>query len=392
MTTTTITTILSPTKLRELVSKLNWPTPMVPEAKQVQSSNTETVNTILEMCTLTDAHYLFAVCKKKKKKKNHTRTSRSLSKLSIIVFFFFFFFFFFYLLKSVQSTSDHNCSSRRKTSWTLWEFSPVTFTSYYYTHNKMSCSKEWWDCEQLVVTSLDRVWTYTHACTYTRARTLPPSLSLSLSLTHIHTHTLAHARAHTHTHTQGEKRTLILQRTICLQEKREQEERVEERCMKEECKKSKVQTFHIHHASELSLHIYSNPVPKRVLDSCVHQRLCWECSSEMEGQESTSSNQEAEKPIFHKLQYWSRSPENSSAPHQSQHSCVSVCCPYRCLVNPAGSSVKYGHWPQWPICCSCLPLQKPCSHPAVDFLPLQHAWQWGCWLSGKGGHNKSASG
>ena len=30
---------------------------------------------------------------------------------------------------------------------------------------------------------------------------------------------------------------------------------------------------------------------------------------------------------------------------------------------------------QQPICCSCLPLQKPCSHPAVDSLPVQCAWQ-----------------
>ena len=49
---------------------------------------------------------------------------------------------------------------------------------------------------------------------------------------------------------------------------------------------------------------------------------------------------------------------------------------------------KQEYWP-WPILCSCHPLQKLCNPPAVDSLPLQCAWQWGCWLSGKVTQDKS---
>ena len=56
---------------------------------------------------------------------------------------------------------------------------------------------------------------------------------------------------------------------------------------------------------------------------------------------------------------------------------------------PYCPSVKQEHWPQWPTCCSCLPLQKPCSQPAVDSLPLQRAWQWRCWLWQRRAQQKS---
>ena len=91
----------------------------------------------------------------------------------------------------------------------------------------------------------------------------------------------------------------------------------------------------------------------------------------------------------HKLQSWSIIPENSSSPYWSQHSCFWQGCPYQCLVHSASPSFKYDNKPQRPICCSCLPLQKPLSHPAADSLPLQRAWEWGCWLWQRRAQQKS---
>ena len=99
----------------------------------------------------------------------------------------------------------------------------------------------------------------------------------------------------------------------------------------------------------------------------------------MEGQESASSTQEAQKtksalpPQTMKLK---RKPWNSATLFKDA---LSILQAFKSNNNTDHNR------------CSCLPLQKSSSHTEMDSLPLQHP-QWGCWLSDKEGHNKRASG
>ena len=89
----------------------------------------------------------------------------------------------------------------------------------------------------------------------------------------------------------------------------------------------------------------SKPIPKRALDYCLHSWLFWECSSEWRGRSlhpvprrQRTHNQPCNQPIPHKLQCWSRSPENSSSPQWSQRSCFSQCGPpCRHIVHQTGT-------------------------------------------------------
>ena len=108
----------------------------------------------------------------------------------------------------------------------------------------------------------------------------------------------------------------------------------------------------------------------------------------MEGQESTSRTQEAKKtkladrPILHKLQRWSRSPENSSSSYWSQHSCFPQRCPLQSNRDTELNDLSAA-------------LASLCRRHAVTLqwipshcnLPGNEAAD-----SGKGGHNKRASG
>ena len=113
---------------------------------------------------------------------------------------------------------------------------------------------------------------------------------------------------------------------------------------------------------------------------------------DLRGQESTSSTQEVKKTKSASLPaYTTQTIKLKQKPWKHQQptlksaltplsvlSSLWMPCPY------CRSSSQLGTL----TCCSCLYLQKPCGHPAVDSLSLQRA----SWLSGKGGHDKRASG
>ena len=96
--------------------------------------------------------------------------------------------------------------------------------------------------------------------------------------------------------------------------------------------------------------VSARKTPKVVLRESLNAVLNRGARIYIQSQEQRWQNQPSSRPIFHKLQSWSRSPQNSSSPHWIQHSCFSQHCPYRCLVHPAGPSVTQEHWPLWPIC------------------------------------------
>ena len=142
-----------------------------------------------------------------------------------------------------------------------------------------------------------------------------------------------------------------------------------------------------------------NQLPERVLDSRVHWWLCWECSSEWRGRSLHPVRRRQKDKIslatgLHSTNYEAEAEAQKTAAAHFEaitHASPNVVPHTGALsVLQAFQSSRDTEPNDLSVALSSL-----CRGHAVtlQWIPYhcKRAWQWGCWLSGKGRHNKGAT-